>query len=505
MHYDSDLATVKKPNDISHMTLEEKKEFIKCAFDIEYWAANYVFVQSGRGSVKFEARSYQTKMWEAYRTNRMSITLCPRQAGKTITAAIDLLHEAIFFKDIRAGVTSYKLDNVKDVMERIKYAYECLPFWMKPAVTTYNQFKIAFENKSSIQGEVTKGNTFRGKSMTTILADELAHVKPSIAEEWWTALLPSLEADGEASETRLIIISTANGTAGKFAEIWFKAKHGQNGFFPLEVNPAEIPGRTEKFKRDMLKKMNKNKYYQEYENAFISDKGTLIDSEIIEAMQEVEPVLEVTDDLWFWEEDLTGKVIAIACDVGQGVGKDYHGVQIVDVGKFEQVGEFRNNSMQQTVYAKEIIKIIRLCYDMGAKEVYYTIENNSIGLGILSLIESSDDDVIDEATLITHYDSKLPGMPMNRKTKPLGCQYLKDMIELDKFTVKSSRLINEFKFFVKRGETFKAEEGLTDDLVMAMVNMALMLKELADFEDSAYDRLGELEVTDDDYFTVGIF
>lgn len=182
------------------------------------------------------------------------------------TVALFGLHQVIFWPDESLGITSYKLKNVKDIMKRIKYTYENLPFWMKPAVKEYNQFSVRFVNDSQIVSEVTNESTFRGETHTIIFSDELAHVKPIVAEEFWTGILPSIEAAGNEATTKMIIISTPAGTAGKFAEIWFQAKNKKsNGFNPIEVDPYEIPGRDAEYKKKMLRKMNKNKYLQEYE------------------------------------------------------------------------------------------------------------------------------------------------------------------------------------------------------------------------------------------------
>lgn len=412
----------------------------------------------------------------------------------TTISALYLLHTAIFFKDKKIGVTSYKNRNVKDVIDRIKYTYEAMPHWMKPAVTSYNQMTISFTNKSTITGEVTKESTFRGESMAIIFSDELAHVKPRIAEEWWTAILPSLEGSGEDATTKMIIVSTANGTAGKFAEIWFGAIQHINGFNPVEVNWREIPGRTDEYRARMLKKMNKNKYLQEYENAFLSDKGTLIDSAFLESIEIQSPVKQPTTYLDLYVNDMKGRAVAVACDASEGVGKDYHAMQIFDVNTFEQIGEFRNNDMTLSQYTQEIIKTLGMCYKLGAVEVYYTVENNSIGTAVLLLLQNSDSPTLDKATLITHEDSKKIGMPMNVKTKPFGCMKLKDLLEGGKITIKSRNLINELKFFVKSGNSFAAETGLNDDLCMSMVLMMLLLDQLSDFEESAYEKMQELDL-----------
>lgn len=638
MNYAHEQKSVKKPRDVKPLSKKQEKEFEKCAFDFFYWTENYAFVQSPKGKTLFKCRSYQERLAQAFIEDQFIIALCPRQSGKSQLVALYLLHSAIFFPDELIGVTSYKNKNVKDVMNKIKYTYESLPFWMKPAVKEYNQFTVKFTNNSTISSEVTNSNTFRGETLTKLFSDELAYVTPLTADEWWVSILPTIESDGEDSDCKMIITSTPNGTAGKFAEIWFKAKQMLNGFTPIEVKWNEIPGRTPEFKKKMLGKMNKNKYLQEYEcvgyetevdilndglqsigdlyderdngftfndsglkvrtsagfkgfhgisktahdkhlvidvggvdikssfdhlfwcdnkNAFtvasdlrigdvltgklvasvrmiyepidlyelveveghhyytngiishncnfLSDKGTLINSAVLEEIITSDPILQPSDDLKLWVTTMRGMKVAAFCDVSEGVGQDYHAVQLLNINTMEQIGEFANNDMNQSTYTREIVKILKTCFQLGAAEVYYSIENNSIGMGILSLLESIDDDTLDNAQLITHEDSKKPGMPMNRATKPHGCQKLKDLVEQKKIILHSEKLVNELKFFVKSGNSFSAENGMHDDLAMSMVGMALLLEQLADFEEEAYDAMAELTLGEDDSYAIGIF
>jgi hypothetical protein len=56
------------------------------------------------------------------------------------------------------------------------------------------------------------------------------------------------------------------------------------------------------------------------------------------------------------------------------------------------------------------------------------------------------------------------------------------------------------KFFVKKGVTFKAENGTHDDLVMACIVMMNMMKLLADYEEDVYETVNEVSFDDDEDF-----
>lgn len=419
----------------------------------------------------------------------------------TTTLGMDVLHDVIFNPDYRVGITSYKNANVLDFMDRIRYAYENLPWWLKPAVQIYNRFSIVFDNGSSIRSQVTSENTFRGTSLNRIISDELAFTKPAIADEFIASLLPSLEGDGEHSTTKFNIISTPNGTEGAFPSIWFNAVSGDNGFYPVEVKYEEIPNRTPSFEEAMIKKIGRDKFEQEYKNRFIGSGGTLISSRIMESITPKDPVKEI-GDLSIFVDSFKGRKLGIACDVAEGVNEDNHVMQIFDIETFEQVAEFANNTLPQTLYFKEIVKTIKYIFAQGADEIFYTVENNGLGQGIMRLIENSHSNELSEAILISDVTSdgtpsKRLGMLTTGKSKLAGCMQFKDLIETGVIKINSKKLLTEMKFFVKSGASFAAERGAKDDRVMACVIFCNMLPQLANYEDTVHNTINEVNDEDE--------
>lgn len=263
--YDTeDTIAIKKVADDRPLTPVQALEWDKCAADKFYWMENYVYVQSDTGRTLFKPRSYQKRIIKLCEDFRWVVCMSGRQTGKSQTLAVDVIHDVIFNSDYRVGFTSFTDSNVVDLRDRISYIYENLPTWMKPPVLLYNQKTIKFSNKSSIQFQVTSTKTFRGKSLNRIVVDELAHVEEKVAEAFMTSLLPSLTGAGTASTTRLTIISTPAGTSGTFAQYWYDAVSKRNGFGYTLVEYDEIPNRGEQFERDMLTKMSRNKFDQEY-------------------------------------------------------------------------------------------------------------------------------------------------------------------------------------------------------------------------------------------------
>lgn len=226
--------------------------------------------------------------------------------------------------------------------------------------------------------------------------------------------------------------------------------------------------------------------------AFISDKGTLINSIVLEGIKYKEPV-RAFGDLRIYVDSFAGRKIAFACDVSEGIGQDSHAIQMMDIDTFEQVGEFQNNFLTQTQYVKEIVKIVHMLFNEGAAEVYYTVEANSIGQGVMRLIENLDDPLFDQAQLISEPMSNRLGLLTTGKSKLSGCMDLKDAIELQKIKINSEILVTELKFFIRKGQSFAAEAGTHDDLVMAMVLLMNLLKQLANYEDNVYEMVNEID------------
>lgn len=414
--------------------------------------------------------------------------------NSTLIAAY-MLHQANFFNDMKIGIASNKLVNAKEIIDRIKYMYENLEFYLKTPVIEYNKQSVRFSNNSSIEVATTTESTFRGKSLNRIMLDEFAFVKPSVAEEFWTSLLPTISAEGNASkDTKLIIISTPNGTEGTYADLWFGAENGDNGFTPVSIEYDEIPGRDDEFKHEMIQKMGHIQFLQEFCCHFISNKGTLINSLKLESLKHKDPI-DVGEDFKLFTNDLRGRTIALAADVGEGIGQDYHAVQMVDIDTFEQIGEYRNNEISQSLFTIEFINMMKYLYKHGVKDIYYTIENNGLGKGVINLIKHSEETVLQKAHMISH-DSKKPGFVMSTTNKMKGCADLKDLIETDRLKINSRKLISELKFFVKSGQTYKAESGKHDDLVMSMVIMMLLIGKIAKFEDTVYEKYNSLDDVD---------
>ena len=88
---------VKRAGLLFDYTSEEIEELTKSANDVIYFATNYGYCLHGsQGYKPITLRDYQEEMLHSYSENRFTCCMSSRQVGKTVVAALFLLHEAVY-------------------------------------------------------------------------------------------------------------------------------------------------------------------------------------------------------------------------------------------------------------------------------------------------------------------------------------------------------------------------------------------------------------------------
>ena len=198
---------------------EEHVEHLRQCIDPEtgpaYFMAHFVKIQHPtKGGIKFEPFEFQERLIDVYANYRYSINMLPRQTGKTTCAAAYLLWYAMFVPDSTILVAAHKHTGAQEIMQRIRYAYESVPDYIRAGVTEYNKGSLSFDNGSRIVSATTTENTGRGMSLSLVYLDEFAFVPPRIASEFWTSLSPTLSTGGKC-----IVTSTPNSDDDTFVNI----------------------------------------------------------------------------------------------------------------------------------------------------------------------------------------------------------------------------------------------------------------------------------------------
>ena len=215
----------------------------------------------------------------------------------------------MFVPDSFILIASKSGADAKEIMARVRYAYESVPDHIRGGVTSYNKHSIDFDNGSRILSTTTTENTGRGLSLSLIYLDEFAFVEPRIAKELWTSLSPTLSTGGKC-----IITSTPNTDEDQFAELWFNANNlvdefgndrlvGSNGFNPFFATWAEHPDRDEVWAKEERGKIGEERFRREHECEFISFEETLINPIKLLALTHKDPIRKSGQVRWFKEID----------------------------------------------------------------------------------------------------------------------------------------------------------------------------------------------------------
>jgi hypothetical protein len=495
-----DTVLVKAPHRREIYTEQELEEFARCADPVDgpmYFMDNFFHIQHPtRGKMLYHPFEYQHRLIEHYHNNRFSISLMPRQTGKSTSAAGYLLWYAMFVPDSTILIAAHKYLGAQEIMQRIRYAYELCPNHIRAGATSYNKGSIEFENGSRIVSQTTTENTGRGMSITLLYLDEFAFVRPTIATEFWTSITPTLSTGGKA-----IITSTPNSDEDQFALIWKGANKTQdefgnenptgvgiNGFKAYRSYWREHPDRDDAWAAEQRSQLGEERFRREMDCEFVINDETLISPIKLLGLEGKEPIRKSGQVRWYREPKKDNKYI-VALDPSLGTGGDPAAIQVFEAETAEQVAEWRHNKTDIPKQIKIMVDIIRELNSVvkNEKNIYYSVENNTIGEAALISINEFGEQNIPGYFLS---DNSVTGSPARKwrkgfntthKSKLTACNKLKILIESDRMKVNSKPLISELKNFVANGSSYAAKPGETDDLVMATIVLVRMLMLLQSF------------------------
>lgn len=479
---------VKKSHSVTEYTAEQLEELEKCALDPIYFCKTYVKVQHPtKGAIPLELYDYQEEMIHQFMEERYSIVLSARQTGKSTVSAIYLLWFAMFNDDKTILIASNKNKGAMEMIARIRFAYEELPAWLKPGVMDdlWNKHAVGFDNGSKIESTATTENSGRGMSISLLFLDEFAFVKPIVQEEFWTSILPTLSTGGSC-----IMSSTPNGDANLFAQLWRQALNRSAAsddipFVPIHVKWDRPPGRDAKFKAQQIKLLGELKWRQEYECEFLSSDALLIDSQFLLDMKAQEPIKEQRD-FSFWAPIYPENAYIVTVDPATGSGCDYSVIDVYHFPSLVQVAQLRTNTLSSPqLYSR--LKWVLKGLENKMCEVYFTIENNGVGEGLIALYEA-DESPPTEAMLIGDGGKRM-GMNTQGRSKLRSCIIYKELIEGRHVTINSPQTIRELKSYVRKSGSYQAQVGATDDCVSAGLLLGRVLHEISAYEEDAFDKM----------------
>jgi hypothetical protein len=461
-----------------------------------------------KGAIKFEPYAFQKNLVQNYHENRFSINMLPRQTGKTTCASAYLLWYAMFVPDSQILIAAHKYTGAQDIMNRFRYAYESVPDFIRPGIYSYNRNTIEFDNGSRVKATTTTENTGRGMSLSVIYCDEFAFVNPpNKAKEFWTALSPTLATGGKC-----IITSTPNSDEDQFALLWKEAnknldengevmKVGQNGFAAYKAHWSEHPERDEEWARDEKSRIGIERFRREHECEFIIYDETLINAVKLVDLEPKDPIERHGQVRWY-KKPRAGHAYLVSLDPSLGTGGDYAAIQVFELPGMIQCAEWQHNNTPiqgQIRVLKDIINQIDktvTTHSEKSSEIYYSVENNTIGEAALMAIQDQGEEnikglFVSEPIRKGHVRKFRKGFNTTHRSKISACSKFKEYIENDKMTVYSKNLVSELKTFVASGNSFSAKPGEHDDLVSATLLICRMVGVVASWDQKLYQRLKE--------------
>ena len=455
-------------------TKEQVEEYLKCAKDPVHFIKEYVRIVSlDEGLVPFSMYDFQEDMVRKIHDNRFVIAKLPRQTGKSTTVISYLLHYILFTQDVNVAILANKLATARELLHRLKLAYEYLPTWMQQGIVEWNKGSIILENGSKILASATSSSAVRGGSFNMIFLDEFAFVPQGVAEEFFSSVYPTITS---GQSTKVLIISTPKGL-NMFYRFWNDAINDRNDYVPIEVHWSAVPGRDAKWKEQTIANTSEEQFRGEFECDFIGSSATLISTSKLKCLTYEKPIVSNDDGLMIYEKPKKDRIYVNTVDTSRGQGKDYSAFIVCDVTEmpYKVVATYRNNTVSPMLYPTVIHSLCKQYND-----AHCLIEINDIGGQVADILHTE----LEYSNLITVLvkgrkgqiaswggfgGSSQMGIRQTSVTKRVGCATLKSLIEEDKLLISDMNIMEELFSFISKRNSYEAEDGHHDDLVMCLV------------------------------------
>ena len=496
-----ELANVKKPNIIEHISREEfafrVREIAKCKRDITYFAEKYFkIINLDKGLMTIQLYPKQHELLKYFTEQKRCIVLASRQSSKTTTYTIYSLWKMCFFPDERIMLLANKADTSLEILSRIRLAYEYLPSWLKPGVLTWNKGQILFANRSEIKGFATASDAARGYSAGTVIMDEAAFVPNNIASKVFESIYPVISS---SKKSQFIMVSTPNGADPNnlYYEIWLKANSKEkdknaDGWKPFRFDWWDVPGRDEAWKQNTIAAIGQQRFDQEFGNVFLTSAQVkkLISDDIIEkyriklsemramSKEQVEGKKQriLSEDqtklyeFIMWHEFKQDRTYLASGDCAEGGGGDdsvLYVWDVTDLSNIMQCAKFSSNKVSPVQFAFVARRILKAYNDP-----YFICERNGIGSGFLDSLKLT----YEYNKIVTEGKNGDVGIYSHITVKERACIWAKEMMTTKGFgwTIYDKELIDEMMTFVKKDNkgvhlVYQALAPAHDDHIFAWI------------------------------------
>ena len=353
-------------------------------------------------------------------------------------------------------------------MKKIKAIHKNLPAWLKISdISIDNRNSFELSNGSQVKASSTSGDAGRSEALSLLVIDEAAFVEG--IDELWAGLYPTLSTGG-----RCIALSTPNGVGNWFHKTYTEAEENKNDFHTIRLPWNVHPERNQNWFEKETRNMSRREIAQELECNFNASGDTVVHGDdlklILEATMEPTHRTGFDRNYWIWKEPEPQNEYILVADVARGDGSDFSVGHVFDIQTMEQVAEYQGK-ITPDMFAPQL-------YSMASEynNALLIIENNSLGIGVLSRLQDLDYKNLYYSVKSTHeYVDEVSaqalggvaGFTMSMKTRPLVIAKFEEFIRNKLITINSVRLANEIKTFVWHNGRPQAMRSYNDDLVIA--------------------------------------
>ena len=461
-------------------TQEQIEDYVKCAKDPIYFIRKFVkIVHVDHGLIPLDLYEYQERMIKTFSDNRFVITKMPRQSGKSTAVVGFILHYLLFNSDKNIAILANKAELARELLDRVKKAYENLPLWLQQGISVWNKGSIEVENGSKVFATSTTGSAARGQSFSLVFLDEFAFVQHGIADEFFKSVYPTISS---GQETKMIIVSTPKGM-NHFYRMWVEAEEGRSNFIPLAVNWWETPGRDEHWKEQQIANTSEESFEQEFACNFLGTSNTLIHTNALRNLAFVRPIFQ-KQGFDQYEDIKPGHEYVISVDTARGVGGDFSAFLVIDVSDipYRVVAKYRDKDISPLIYPELIYNVAN-----NFNQAFVLVEINDIGEQVANVLyrDLEYENLFTTAAMgragqrvgVWGGKNSQRGVRTTKQVKRIGCSTLKDLIEDQKIIIEDYDTIEELSNFISKRESYEAEEGHHDDLVMCLVLFGWLIRQ----------------------------
>lgn len=448
---------------------EQMAEIIRCGKDPSYFCIHYAKISHPlRGLIPFSLYDFQKDALVDFKNHRFNVILKARQLGISTTVAAYVCWLMLFHRDKNVLVVATKLATATNLVKKIKAIHKNLPNWLKIAsISIDNRTSFELTNGSQVKASSTSGDAGRSEALSLLVVDEAAFVDGM--EELWAGLYPTLSTGG-----RCIALSTPNGVGNWFHKTYTEAEENKNNFHTLKLPWDVHPERDDEWFEKETRNMSRREIAQELECNFNASGETVVHGDDLTLILEkvIDPHRRTGFDrnYWIWDEPDEGSDYILVADVARGDGSDFSVAHIFEVSTMTQVAEYQGK-ITPDMFAP-LLQTMASEYN----NALLVIENNSLGIGVLSRLQDTEypnlyysmkstHEYVDEAT--AQALGAVAGFTMSMKTRPLVIAKFEEFVRNKLININSRRLANEIKTFVWHNGRPQAMRSYNDDLVIA--------------------------------------